>query len=91
MSAKSELATIADGHVQAITPPIVVKLGKVKRKRVKQLLRGQGPLMEDVQAAVEQAKDTLGEMSRETQLIPIVFVYRERRKRQKGLGLPFGL
>jgi hypothetical protein len=88
MSTKTELATIVDDHT---TPPIVVKLGKVKRKRVKQLLRGQGPLMNDVAAALDQVKDDLGEAARGRQLIPIVFIYREKRKRQKGLGLPFGL
>jgi hypothetical protein len=90
--AKSELATIAeDEQASEATPPIVVKLGKVKRKRIKQLMRGQGPLMDDVGAALEQVKSGLGEAIRGRQLIPIVFVYREKRKRRKGLGLPFGL
>ena len=88
MSGKAEVATISD---DGAVPPIVVKLGKVKRKRIKQLIRGDGPLMDDVAGALQQVKENLGEAARGRQLVPIVFVYKQKRKRKKGLGLPFGL
>jgi hypothetical protein len=62
--------------------PIVVDLGRQKSKRVKALKRGEGPLMEKVDAALLQAKSTSG--GRE--VIPVVFVFERKSRRKRGIS-----
>ena len=86
MTIKAELAVIPDEQVR----PIVVKLGKVRRKKVKQLTKGRGPLLDEVADALAQVRDGMGDTARGRTLVPIVFIYRQKAKKRKGLGLPFG-
>jgi rRNA processing protein Krr1/Pno1 len=75
-----------------VTVPIVIDLGKVRRKRVKDLKRGRGRLMGDVHQALNQVRETMGDSIEGKELVPIVLIYRRRRKRRRrglGLGLPF--
>jgi hypothetical protein len=47
----------------ATQAPIVIDLGKVKRKRIKQLKRGEGALLDDVQEALFRVRERLGEQA----------------------------
>ena len=87
MSTKTELAPVTEAEV---THPIVVDLGKQRRKRIKDLKRGRGKLMDEVADAVAQVRASLGAAAQGRQLVPVVFVYKQKGKRRKGLGLPFG-
>jgi len=68
--------------------PIVVDLGKAKRKRIKQLERGEGPLVEEVRQAVEQVRSGLGAEGDGKVLVPVVLLYRRKPRRQR---FPFNL
>jgi len=73
-----------------ITQPIVVDLGKVKKKRIRQLKRGRGPLVLDVQDVVNEVSASLGDEVAGKQLVPVVVLYRKKRRRGGGGGLfPF--
>jgi len=87
MSSETKQAPVGGGGV---LHPIVVDLGKRRRKRIKALKRGSGKLMEEVAAALEQVRNSLGDAHLNNQLVPVVFLYRQKRKRSRGLGLPFG-
>lgn len=65
--------------------PIVIDLGKVKRKQVKRLKRGEGPLLEEVQQVVAGVRESLGDEAEGKELLPVVVLYRRRRKRPKSL------
>jgi hypothetical protein len=65
-----------------VTQPIVVDLGKAKKKRIRQLKRGRGPLVLEVQDVVNEVSASLGEEGAGKQLVPIVVLY--RRKQRKG-------
>jgi hypothetical protein len=69
--------------------PFVVKMGKVKRRKAKQISRGKGPLLEHVARAVEFAKENLGPAGQEQVLVPIVILYEKKRKKRARLT-PFG-
>ena len=58
--------------------PIVVDLGKRKKKDVKALKKGQGPLVAEVNAAVEQA--VAGSAS-DAEVIPVVLLYEKKAKK----------
>jgi len=69
------------GDGAAVTPPIVLDLGKTSRKKIKRLKKGRGPLLEDVQAAVAQVQEQLGAENSGKQIVPVVVLYRKRPRK----------
>jgi hypothetical protein len=65
--------------------PIVVDLGKKKKKQIRNLKRGRGPLLEDVADVVEKVRASLPEQLAGKELVPVVIVYRQKKKRSGGL------
>lgn len=65
--------------------PIVIDLGKVKRKQVKRLKRGEGPLVEEVQQVVAGVRERLGAEAEGKELLPVVVLYQRKRKRPKSI------
>jgi len=61
------------------TSPIVVDLGKHRRKAIRKLRRGEGPLMDDVRGCVEELRSA-GTIAATAQ--PIVIVVRQRRRKR---------
>ena len=64
--------------------PIVIDLGKKKKKFIKDLKRGQGKLMAEVMAAINEVRIGLGEEANNQQVAPVVLIYKQKRKRRKG-------
>lgn len=62
----------------AVKPPIIIDLGKHRKKRVKDLRKGTGRLADDVSSCLEElrAAGTLGASSQ-----AVVVIVRERRKK----------
>jgi hypothetical protein len=74
-----------------MTQPIVVNLGKKKKKPVKRLLRGEGELYTQSIQALDQVKASLGTTADGKKLVPVIVVYGKRRKkrsRNRALDLP---
>jgi hypothetical protein len=72
--------------------PIIIDLGKEKRKRIKDLKRGRGRLMNEVAGVINEARVNLGAEADGKEFIPIILIYRKKRKRKGGsvaLPLPF--
>jgi len=63
-----------------VTAPIVVDLGGRRRKEIKELKRGEGPLVAEVGDVVEQVRAALDDLNGTT-LVPVVLVYKKKRKR----------
>ena len=59
--------------------PIVLDLGKHRRKAVRRLRRGTGPLLEDVTAAIDELR-AAGAIAASAQ--PVIVVVQQRRKRK---------
>ena len=55
---------------------LVVDLGKQGRKAIKRLKRGEGALAEHIQAAVDEARRSLG-IDEEAEVVPVVLLYHE--------------
>jgi hypothetical protein len=68
--------------------PIIVDLGKKKRKDIRRLKRGQGKLMDEVAETLTQVRNNLGPDADYKQLVPVVIVYRQKRKGGSGI-VPF--
>ncbi len=63
--------------------PLVVDLGKKRRKLIKRLRKGHGKLMDEITHLVEELRTT-GSISASTQ--PLVVVVRQK-KRSRSLGM----
>jgi hypothetical protein len=64
-----------------ITRPIIVDLGKQRRKHIKRLKRGKGKLWAEVIDVVEEVSDQLGDDAEGKTIVPLVLVYRKKDKR----------
>lgn len=67
--------------------PIVIDLGKASRRRIKRLKRGRGRLTEEVAETLQQLEASVATQEQERVLVPIVVVYRRKRKGGRGFGL----
>ncbi len=78
-------ADVLDTSASSLTTvhaPVVLDLGKRRRKQVKQLRRGEGKLLDDINGAVEELR-TAGTLSAVSQ--PVIVVVREKRRKTKSL------
>ena len=62
--------------------PVVLDLGKQRRKQIKQLRRGEGRLLDDINGAIEELR-TVGTLGASTQ--PVVIIVREKRRKTKSM------
>jgi len=69
---------------EAARAPVLVDLGKKRRKQIKQLKRGEGPLVAEVTEVLEHVRAELGADLDGKTILPVVLIYEKKRKR--GLG-----
>jgi hypothetical protein len=72
-----------------VVTPIVVDLGKTKRKKIKKLKRGEGPLMEEVLDVLDEVAEQLGEELEGKAIVPIIMIYKKKGKKKRKITLPF--
>jgi hypothetical protein len=75
-------------EIEAVTP-VIVDLGKAKRKKIKQLKRGDGPLMEEVLDVLDEVANHLGEELEGKTLVPVVMIYEKKGEKKRKITLPF--
>ncbi len=68
-----------------IVAPIIVSLGKKKKKQIKRLKRGKGGTMDEVLDVIDQVQANLGDQAAGKILVPIVVIYRRKQRRRRGL------
>jgi hypothetical protein len=61
--------------------PVVLDLGKRRRKQINQLRRGKGKLLDDINGAVEELR-TAGTLSGDAH--PVIVVVQKKRRRARG-------
>lgn len=64
------------------TPPIVIDLGKVKRKHVRRLKKGRGKLLGEVAEAVAEVSNQASNQAKNGKYVPVVLIYRRKRRRR---------
>jgi hypothetical protein len=69
------------------TTPILVDMGKVKKKDLKALKRGEGVLMENITDIIQEVRDNLGERAEGKVLVPVIITYEKKKKKQSLFGL----
>jgi hypothetical protein len=78
-----------------VPPPVIIDLGRRKKKAIRKLKKGRGKLIAEVDLAVEQYRAALSDGDGQKQLIPVVIIYKKKRRGGGGGGLlpfnPFNL
>jgi len=69
--------------------PVVIDLGKTKSSKIKDLKRGGGKLMQEILEATEQAKTSFGAASENKEFVPVVLIYKKKRKNRFRNGFGF--
>jgi hypothetical protein len=81
-------AATARAHSSATEPeplrPILIDLGSRSKKAIKELKRGEGPLLEEVMDALDDVRQSLGEQYKGKTLLPVLVVYRQKQKPASG-------
>lgn len=77
---------VGQGQVMTYTPaevtaPIIVSLGKKKKKAIKRLKRGKGSVMDEVMDVIDQVQANLGAQAEGKILVPVVIIYRQKQRR----------
>jgi len=68
-----------------LNAPIIMEIGKAKKKDIRDVSRGQGKIMGDLQDAMSEVTSSLGEQADGKQFVPVVLVYRKKsRSKRKG-------
>ena len=62
--------------------PVVLDLGRRRRKLIRQLRRGEGKLLDDINGAVEELR-TAGTLSASSQ--PVIVVVQQKRRKKSSL------
>jgi len=75
--------TQSDDKEVNITEPIIINLGKQKRKRIKNLKKGRGKLWFEVEAVIDEVSELLGDDLDGKTVVPLVLIYRRKSKRRR--------
>lgn len=86
MAATAATDKVSEPERPSENAPIVIDLGKKSRKRVKQLRRGEGPLLKEVADAIEELK-AAGTVSASAQ--PVIVVVRQKPCSKLNAMFPF--
>ena len=70
-------------HELNVTEPIIIKLGKQNKKRIKRLMQGQGKLWYEVEGVIDEVGAMLGDELEGKSIVPLILVYREKPKRKR--------
>jgi hypothetical protein len=63
--------------------PVIVDLGSRRKKLINDLKDGRGKLLLEIDLAVEQARAVLPDSDKNKILVPVVVLYREKRKKRR--------
>ena len=73
-----------------VVTPVVIDLGKVKRKQVKRLKRGEGKLADEVLDVLDEVVEELGDELEGASLVPVVMIYEKKpKKKRRTIELPW--
>lgn len=65
--------------------PVIVDLGKKRRRTIEDLKRGEGSAMDEVQDAIDEVRARMGPEAEGKILLPVIVIYRKKPKQKGGL------
>jgi hypothetical protein len=81
---------MANGTDQNVQLPVVIDLGRTRKRNIRKLKRGRGKLYEETNDVIEEVREGLGPEAASKEILPVIVVYRQKRKKKNRNGLfPF--
>ena len=71
-----------------IVEPIIINLGKKKRKQIKRLKKGRGKLWRDVIDVIDEVGAQMNSDSEGKTIVPVILIYKEKPKWGRRGRLP---
>jgi hypothetical protein len=82
-----ETSALVVNSVDEGLSPIVLSVGKKKKRAIKDFKRGRGRLMDEVEQTLEEVRAGLGANAIGKELVPVVMIYRQKqKKKRRGFG-----
>ncbi len=78
-------AKVATAAPAAEFAPIIIDLGKKKKKSIKEFKRGEGTLILEVQQALADVVGSLGSEGNGKEYVPVVVFYRKKTKGRRRM------
>jgi hypothetical protein len=60
-----------------------LSVGKKKKRALKDLKRGRGRLMDEVEQTLEEVRDGLGSSASSKEIVPVIIIFRQKQKRKR--------
>jgi len=67
----------------SIHPPLIINAGRISKKQLKRLRRGEGKHLAEVEGYVQKVCQKMGEEAAGKEFVPVVVVYRRKRSGKK--------
>jgi hypothetical protein len=82
-------ATVAEVNSakKKVIVPLIIDLGKIRSKKVKELKKGEGPYLEEVLPAINQIKAELHPEIEGKEIMPVIVLYQKKSKKSKSPSL----
>lgn len=85
-TAEAQSDDAAPGSVTTVEATIL-NVGKQRKRRIRQLKRGEGRLAQKVDLTLGQVRSMLGAELEGKAVIPVILLYRKKSRGRRGLGL----
>ena len=70
-----------------VSEPILLNLGKQKRKRIKNLKKGKGKLWNEVKDIIDEVSIMVDDELEGKTIVPLILIYKGKPKRKRGKGI----
>jgi hypothetical protein len=67
--------------------PLIIDLGKVKPKKIKQLKKSTGPLIAEIEDAIDETLERLGKDADGKEILPVVVIVQKKAKKRRPFAL----
>lgn len=75
--------------IDTVQPAYIFDMGRQKKKVIKKLKKGGGPIDEHVDEAIAHTKTVLGDAGGVRVFVPIVLVYEKKKKKKSAMPMLF--
>lgn len=70
-----------------VSEPIILNLGKQKRKRIKKLKEGRGKLWVEVQDVIDEVSTMLNDELEGKTIVPLILIYQKKPRRKQSRSM----
>jgi hypothetical protein len=77
---------MANGTTPDLGTPVVIDLGKARKRNIRKLKRGRGKLYDETQDVIDDIRAGLGPQADGKEVLPVIVVYQRKRRKRRNRG-----